>query len=612
LNGATFGRQLSAISSHWRIALLAIGVILLLGVVLPAVAVTGDPTVVTFTSPNPQFSGGFGASVAVSGSSVVVGAPGETVVYIFNTTGSLMATLTSPNPQSNGDFGGSVAVSGSRVVVGASGETVAGFFKAGRAYIFNTTGSLMATLTSPNVESSGYFGASVATTGTSVIVGAENETAGGVIGAGHAYVFGTTGSLIATLASPNAQRNGRFGASVASSGSSVIVGALGETVVGFPNAGRAYIFGTTGVLIATLTSPNSESSADFGGSVAVNSTSVFVAAYLESAAGVSGSGRVYIFSTSGALMTTLTSPTPHVVGRFGWSVAVNGSSVVVGAPLEDGVGGHAHVFSTTGTLIATLTSPEGGGEFGYSVAVSGSSVVVGAPFEIAAGFQMAGHAYQFVLPAFTTIDCTPSSVAVNQPTQCKATVTDISANPTTPGGTVTFSSGCSTSSCGSFTPANQCTLSLTSSSTGSCSINYTPSPGTEGTHIIKGTYSGDSAHEASSGTTSITVAQRTTSTKVSCSVTVLKAHRDTQCTATVTDTSLGTAITPTGTVDWKSSGKGVFSPTSCTLIGTGGTANCTVTYTASTGKPLPQTITGTYGGDTDHSPSKGTTPITTP
>ena len=119
MNGATFGRQLSAISSHWRIALLAIGVILLLGVVLPAVAVTGDPTVVTFTSPNPQFSGGFGASVAVSGSSVVVGAPGETVVYIFNTTGSLMATLTSPNVESSGYFGASVATTGTSVIVGS-------------------------------------------------------------------------------------------------------------------------------------------------------------------------------------------------------------------------------------------------------------------------------------------------------------------------------------------------------------------------------------------------------------------------------------------------------------------------------------------------------------
>ncbi len=55
--------------------LVAISLLLLLPV---ASATTSDPAAVTFTSPNPQLRGDFGFSVAVSGTSVVVGASGET------------------------------------------------------------------------------------------------------------------------------------------------------------------------------------------------------------------------------------------------------------------------------------------------------------------------------------------------------------------------------------------------------------------------------------------------------------------------------------------------------------------------------------------------------
>jgi hypothetical protein len=180
---------------------------------------------------------------------------------------------------------------------------------------------------------------------------------------------------------------------------------------------------------------------------------------------------------------------------------------------------------------------------------------------------------------------------------------------------VTFSS----SSSGSFSPSNTCTLTSTSSSMSSCSVSYTPNSGREGTHVITGTYSGDSTHSGSSGTFNLDVNKRTTSTSVSCSASMLTDHHSTPCTATVTDTSPGTAITPSGTVDWKSTGSGTFSPVPgntnpCTLSGVpkSGIATCTVTYTASPGTPLLHTITGTYSGDTDHFKSSDTTPITTP
>src|SRR5437667_82948 len=199
----------------------------------------------------------------------------------------------------------------------------------------------------------------------------------------------------------------------------------------------------------------------------------------------------------------------------------------------------------------------------------------------------------------TSISCSPSSVAVNQPTQCTATVTDTSSTPAPIIGTVTFSS----SSSGSFTPSNTCTLKSIGSSTASCAatVSYAPGSGTEGTQTITGTYDGD--HQGSSGTTSLTVTERTTSTMVTCP----KVKGNTVCTVTVADTSPGTAITPAGTVAMSSTGSGMF--TSCNLSGTGSSATCTATYTTCKGKPTIITIMATYSGDKDHFGSSGNTTI---
>src|SRR2546430_464083 len=76
---------------------------------------------------------------------------------------SSAVTLASPNPQPGGNFGRSVAISGTTVVVGAPSETGGGYLNAGHAYIIDTTTDpLTFTLTSPNAQTAGQFGLSVA------------------------------------------------------------------------------------------------------------------------------------------------------------------------------------------------------------------------------------------------------------------------------------------------------------------------------------------------------------------------------------------------------------------------------------------------------------------
>jgi FG-GAP repeat protein len=382
-----------------------------------AVTSTQSPVSITsvesLTSPNAQYFGQFGNSVATDSNIAIVGAGIESVdgltgaghAYIFNaTTGALLLTLTSPNVQTSGFFGFSVAVSGNLAVVGAIFETVAGQSFAGRAYVFDTTtGSLVRTLTSLNVQSGGRFGFSVAINGNVIVVGAPQETVGGASDAGHAYVFdATSGALLQTLTSPSPQYFGLFGDSVSVSSAAIAVGAPYETDSRAVDAGHAYLFDpATGSLLHTLASPAAQSYAFFGQSVAVDGNTAVVGAPSQPSS--ISKGAVYVFDIpSGAVTGVLASPSAARGAQFGTSVAINGNVIAAGSPGASIGGlnyeGEAYLYSAqTHALILTLTSPniQVHGLFGNSVGLSGDTLVVGANGESANGHDYAGHAYVF-------------------------------------------------------------------------------------------------------------------------------------------------------------------------------------------------------------------------
>ena len=321
--------------------------------------------------------------------------------YLARSWSEVPFTVTSANAQDGGDFGWAVAADSSIVVVGAPDETVGEDGFAGHAYTFSaTTGALLTTLTSPNAQSSGVFGRTVAVSGSTVVVGAPLESAGGFSDAGGAYVFnGKTGHLISTLADPNEENGGEFGTSVAISGTTAVVGAIGVEVSSFSNAGEAYSFdSSTGALIADLSNPSPATGSEFGTSVGIEGNVVVVGA----PEFVSGSGAAYTFDASnGTLVETYSSPNPVSGGDFGFSVAIDSSLVVIGAPDQTSGGlsqaGNAYAFTLTGGLVQSFSSPNAqvDGRFGGAVGVSGTSALVGALFETAGGQTDAGRAYLF-------------------------------------------------------------------------------------------------------------------------------------------------------------------------------------------------------------------------
>src|SRR2546428_6948453 len=159
----------------------------------------------------------------------------------------------------------------------------------------------------------------------------------------------------------------------------------------------------------TLTSPKAETGGNFGFSVAVNEgDSIVVVGARDEAAGIAApqAGHAYVLDTATGFIIPVTTDNPQTGGgEFGRSVAVSGTTVVVGAPLEKVdtalMAGHAYVFdATTGTLTHTLKSPapQAGGHFGWSVSVSRTTAVVGAPDD-----TTGGHPYAFaVSPSLPT------------------------------------------------------------------------------------------------------------------------------------------------------------------------------------------------------------------
>jgi len=208
----------------------------------------------------------------------------------------------------------------------------------------------------------------------------------------------------------------------------------------------------------------------------------------------------------------------------------------------------------------------------------------------------------------TSVSCSPTNVDLGLTSLCTATVTDSDGGTaSTPTGTASFGS----SDPGSFS-GSPCTLSGSGGSA-SCSVSYAPTAIGSGSPSITAGYGGDSTHTASSGSASVTVVGHPTSLSVSCSPATVNIEQPSTCTATVTDEVFsGVPTTPSGTVGFFPDGPGSFTGTSpCTLAGTGGSAQCSATFTPSGPEAGGiTTILASYNGESVHLGSSGTTAVT--
>ncbi|MBN1632461.1 MAG: cell wall-binding repeat-containing protein [Thermoleophilia bacterium] len=355
----------------------------------------------------------FGWSVAISGDTIVVGAKGEDssatgvdgnqsddsasssgAAYVFvrdGTTWSQQAYLKASNTDAGDSFGWSVAISGDTAVVGAVEESSSAVgvngnesddsaSEAGAAYVFIRSGSTwsqQAYLKASNTDAGDSFGHSAAVSGDTAVVGApsEDSNATGIDAnqsdnsansSGAAYVFvrnGTTWSQQAYLKASNTGAIDLFGASVAVSGDTVVVGAPAEdsSATGINgnqsdnsagSSGAAYVFARDGTIWsqqAYLKASNTDANDSLGEAVAVAGNIVAVGAPGErsNATGIDGNqsdnsavdaGAVYVYTRFSGAWTQqayLKASNTEAEDHFGYSVSASADTVVAGAYGED-------------------------------------------------------------------------------------------------------------------------------------------------------------------------------------------------------------------------------------------------------------------------------------
>lgn len=185
------------------------------------------------------------------------------------------------------------------------------------------------------------------------------------------------------LVGPDTSERDFFGQALDIDGDTAVVGAPGDET----GRGAAYVLrrSADGWSVAQkLTLPDGEEYDYFGYSCAVSGDTIAVGAPFE------GSGAVHVFvlgEDGWQEQAELTSGDLVLADYFGYSIALEGERLVVGAPL-DGVPqgtGQAYVYERTGDVweLKSVLKPSGDGvlhgSFGSAVALSGPVAVIGAP-----------------------------------------------------------------------------------------------------------------------------------------------------------------------------------------------------------------------------------------
>jgi hypothetical protein len=146
-----------------------------------------------------QIASRLGYGVAIDGPYAVAGAPSDDVgsrdsgvVKVFDSaTGALLFVIPNPNPVDDDWFGASVAISGTRVIVGTAQDDT-GAYNSGSAYVYDLSSATptvpMTILNNPGPASGDFFGVSVAISGTRAAVGASRDDTI-LTDAGSAYVY---------------------------------------------------------------------------------------------------------------------------------------------------------------------------------------------------------------------------------------------------------------------------------------------------------------------------------------------------------------------------------------------------------------------------------------
>ena len=360
----------------------------------------------------------FGSSAAVLGDRVVFGSTQKVnnahmdgAVYTYEFINSswvfqseLLPTVLSPTRQGQDEFFGiSLDLDTDLLVVGATGTDQVDFpffIDTGSVYIYRHDGSAWsseANIFASDGDFGDDFGRAVAVDGNTVLVGAPtHELLGGGITTGAVYVYRYDGvSWLETeiIQSPSVENFASFGNAIGLDGNVFVVGSSGADGGTFTNSGLAFVYRSVGGVItyeATLAPSDPALRQYFGTSVAISGNKIVVGAPGDPALGTGDPGEAYLFVRSNGQwnqVAIMRDAHGFLGDRFGESVAIDGDTIIIGAPSSDENGvDTGQIYSYT-IDSGSLSNPQmirasdgaDGDIFGSAVTVSGEHVLATAP-----------------------------------------------------------------------------------------------------------------------------------------------------------------------------------------------------------------------------------------
>ena len=282
----------------------------------------------------------------------------------------------------------------------------------GAAYVFVRSGSTwteQAKLLPADLAKFDRFGSAVAISGDTIVIGSHHDTTGAFYRHGSAYVFvrsGETWTERAKLTTPVLDNEDDFGTSVDIDGHTIVVGAPYRNSESAPETGAAYVYERAGrawTFQAELRPAQQQYLDDFGRSVAVQGDTVLAGAPFADPAGQTQAGAAYAFVRADSTWQQAAEIVPKdadPASWFGAAVALDGTTAAIGNGYEGEVVRSAvYVFVGGGsnwTQQAKLTGRGGTdrNEFGSTLDLSGNTIAVGARAEDSSSFD-SGAAYVF-------------------------------------------------------------------------------------------------------------------------------------------------------------------------------------------------------------------------
>ena len=376
----------------------------------------------------------FGFRVLISGDTAFISAPAPIFrpgsVYVFtNINGTWTQTQkliaspdVTPPPNWSDFFGWSLALSGNTLIVGApftfdlQGPT-------GAAFVFtrsNETWEQTQQLKASDAVAIDYFGQAVGLAGDTAVVGAYNKNGG----EGAAYVFtnsagvwSQTQEMFASDGLPGDSH--QFGEALSFNGRAIVIGAPGPDYIstGIYPQGAAYVFrNTTGAWaeVQKLTAADGAPGDQFGFAIELFHRALLIGAPAANIGANNHQGAAYVFGRDTGVWTQnqkLTANDGVAYDQFGQSVALERKTALVGEwshdddpnhlppPAKAGVSYLFRLEPGSSMQVGELTASDGtpGDSFGWDVALDGYTLLVGAQGTVGQNMYQ-GSAYFFKQP----------------------------------------------------------------------------------------------------------------------------------------------------------------------------------------------------------------------